>query len=74
MSRSAARSSYRTLSLPLDAIEPHPDNDYSMEEDELEELVASIASDGLASFVPRRRTAPVALCTQPSNASKMYMP
>ncbi|MBX9032549.1 ParB/RepB/Spo0J family partition protein [Gordonibacter massiliensis (ex Traore et al. 2017)] len=48
MGRNAStRSSYTTLSLPLDVIEPHPDNDYSMDEDELAELVASIASDGL---------------------------
>lgn len=45
--KSSARSSYRTMALPLEAIEEHPDNDYSMDEDELAELVASIKADGL---------------------------
>ena len=41
------RSAYTTRSLSLDLIEAHPDNDYSMDESELEELIASIESDGL---------------------------
>lgn len=38
---------YRTTHVPVDAIAAHPDNDYSMDEGELQELVESIETDGL---------------------------
>ncbi len=40
-------SAYKTATLPVDAIQSHPDNDYSMDESELQELIASIETDGL---------------------------
>lgn len=39
--------SYSFAQLPLDAIEPHPQNDYSMTEPELRDLMDSILADGL---------------------------
>ena len=41
------KESYMTAQLPLDAIVPHPENDFSMDEAEMRELVASIRSEGL---------------------------
>lgn len=38
---------YRTTQIPVDAISGHPDNDYSMDERELQELLESIEADGL---------------------------
>lgn len=39
--------SYTTMTLPVDEIQPHPENDFTMDERELQELVDSIRSEGL---------------------------
>ncbi|WP_302393429.1 ParB/RepB/Spo0J family partition protein [Eggerthella sinensis] len=39
--------SYTTMTLPVDAIQSHPENDFTMDERELQELVDSIRSEGL---------------------------
>lgn len=44
---SQENATYQTLTLPIDCIQPHPENDYTMDEGELQELVASIRSEGL---------------------------
>ena len=38
---------YQTLALPVDSIQSHPENDFTMDESEMQELVASIRSEGL---------------------------
>lgn len=48
-------TSYQTLSIPIDIIQPHPENDYTMDENELQELVASIRSEGLGQLPLVRR-------------------
>ena len=40
-------SPYQTLTLPVDSIQSHPENDFTMDESEMQELVASIRSEGL---------------------------
>lgn len=40
-------SPYQTLTLSLDSIQSHPENDFTMDESEMQELVASIRSEGL---------------------------
>lgn len=40
-------SPYQTLTLPVDNIQSHPENDFTMDESEMQELVASIRSEGL---------------------------
>ncbi len=39
--------SYTTMTLPVDEIRSHPENDFTMDERELQELVDSIRSEGL---------------------------
>ena len=39
--------SYTTMTLPVDEIQSHPENDFTMDERELQELVDSIRSEGL---------------------------
>ena len=39
--------SYQTKTIPIDSIAAHPENDYTMDEHEMQELVASIRSEGL---------------------------
>lgn len=39
--------SYQTKTIPIDGIAAHPENDYTMDEHEMQELVASIRSEGL---------------------------
>lgn len=48
-------TTYQTLSIPIDAIQPHPENDYTMDESELQELVASIRFEGLGQLPLVRR-------------------
>ena len=38
---------YQTLALPVDSIQSHSENDFTMDESEMQELVASIRSEGL---------------------------
>ena len=47
---------YQTLTLPVDSIRPHPENDFTMDESEMQELVASIRSE--ASGAPLVRKLP----------------
>lgn len=46
---------YTLEKVPVQAIESHPENDFSMREDELEELMGSIESDGLGQLPLVRR-------------------
>lgn len=53
----APQGSYSFAELPLDQIREHPENDYSMNEPELAELMASIEKDGLGQLPLVRRLA-----------------
>ena len=48
---------YQTRTIPIDQILPHPENDFTMDEREMEELVGSIRSEGLGQL-PLVRTLP----------------
>lgn len=53
--------SYTTMTLPVDAIQSHPENDFTMDERELQELVDSIRSEGLGQL-PLVRQLPDGAC------------